>query len=330
MKFIKLLLPILGIISLLNINKVIAQDDYYNPNYEKVKSFTWNARTIKDRTIISIDLLNEKLSIWGEFKSSKSTPSVISFTLPGDTKNNKIDIGFSNSYITNKSYDLQKLDFKNSISLTKFYKNNNTLESNIKDGIFLNKKSEKIDLFKLFMKYKYLYISFKDGKGQKNILVPLSYFHKRVLEITSPKPTYSTGNPSDTSLTKNELRDKDVFDDNSIPSSWEIAGISDPINFKHFIKYFRYLVNHNMKFQIAKLIEFPASKTTIGCLSSEDFIKNYDLIFNKTMKDMINSQKLDQLFRTSNGVLLGDLTVILIEETRPNIYKLTGIQNSKR
>jgi hypothetical protein len=75
------------------------------------------------------------------------------------------------------------------------------------------------------------------------------------------------------------------------------------------------------------LIEFPTYCNTPGCLTADDFIKNYDRIFDKKLKLKIAQQPADQIFRNRNGVLIGDVICIWIKETRYGVYKIVSICN---
>lgn len=155
---------------------------------------------------------------------------------------------------------------------------------------------------------------------------PLSYFQQRYKELSAPPPTYSTGNPSDTALTAEEMTDKKIFGDDgsgTIPIAWAMAGISDSIGLKHFFKYFRYLVNHNEKQKIAELIEFPLSAGRPEYWTADDFVRNFDDIFNKKIRDQINKQQLSQIFRNIDGAMVTDC--IWVREARKNVFKIIAI-----
>ena len=65
---------------------------------------------------------------------------------------------------------------------------------------------------------------------------------------------------------------------------------------------FRNMVKLNDKDQIANYIKFP-----LGIIKDEaDFIKNYDKVFTKSVRNAIQGQKIRELFRDKQGVMIGD------------------------
>jgi hypothetical protein len=179
---------------------------------------------------------NQYISIWAAIKPYESSPMNIAITLPDNITDNQLAIGFSNSLIdaAGKQTETYRLN------LAKYMSNNNTREASLPNGMLNNKT----DIFKRFMTYKYVYLLFSDSLGAQRIKFSLSFFRTRYNELTKPAPTYFTGNPADTAFTAEEKQDKPVFDDGSIPSPWDIAGISNAVRFKHFFKYLRYLMKN--------------------------------------------------------------------------------------
>jgi hypothetical protein len=101
-------------------------------------------------------------------------------------------------------------------------------------------------------------------------------------------------------LTLEEMKDDSVFVDGSVPTSWEIAGITDVKGFKLFIKQLQLLVLDNNKEGLAKQIRYPLGKTI---KTEADFIKNYDDIFTKDVKLSIAKINFNQIFRNSKGAM---------------------------
>jgi hypothetical protein len=93
-----------------------------------------------------------------------------------------------------------------------------------------------------------------------------------------------------------------VFDDGSIPSSWEIAGITNPTGLTQFITSFQQWVADNNKDSIAAHINFPLRRIK----SREDFLQKYAAVFNSEVKKKIADQNIRQIFRNENGVMLAD------------------------
>jgi hypothetical protein len=99
-----------------------------------------------------------------------------------------------------------------------------------------------------------------------------------------------------------EYSDEIFYFNGNMPTSWAIAGISNPRAFKDFYMQFRNMVKLNDKDQIANYIKFP-----LGNIKDEpDFIKNYEKIFSKDIRNAVLGQKIRQLYRDKRGVMIGD------------------------
>jgi hypothetical protein len=99
-----------------------------------------------------------------------------------------------------------------------------------------------------------------------------------------------------------EYSDEIFYYNGLSPSSWAVAGITNPRAFKDFYMQFRNMVKLNDKDQIAIYINYP-----LGSIKDEEtFIKNYDKTFTKEIRNAILGQKIRQLFRDQRGVMIGD------------------------
>jgi hypothetical protein len=93
-----------------------------------------------------------------------------------------------------------------------------------------------------------------------------------------------------------------VFDDGSIPSSWENAGITNPFGLIKFVSSFQQWIADDKKDSIAAHINFPLRKIK----SREDFLQKYNAVFTPAVKKKIADQNIRQIFRNENGVMLAD------------------------
>ena len=123
-------------------------------------------------------------------------------------------------------------------------------------------------------------------------------------------------------LTLEEMKDDSVFIDGSIPTSWEVAGITDVKNFKLFLKRVQLLVLNDEKEQLAKLIKYPLGRSI---KSEQDFIKNYNRIFTKDAKLSIAKINFSQIFRNSKGAMSEEGRVWFREEA--NEFKIIAVNN---
>lgn len=317
-------------------NSIYAQGS--NPSLQHLAAkakevFTWDVReSPPNGSMMFLDIpYNVKedshnyISLTVARRYSEKRPAFISLTLPDEVNKNKgLTLLFSNLAISKGlSTETDKLH-SFLLNFNEHHQNNNTLTSRLWKGfLYSNNREDSIDIFNYFMSYDQLYISFYDTSRIQKIAIPLSFFQKqyKTLPAATPIPIYSTGDPADTALTPEERMDKKIFDDGSIPTSWEIAGIKDPIRLKHFIKYFQYLMNHDLKKEMVQFIKFPQNNVIPECKDKIDFLQNYNQIFDKELKESINSQKLNQIFRNSGGAYIGNLPNIIIN-SQNGFYKI--------
>ncbi|MGI8952021.1 MAG: hypothetical protein ACR2FN_10600 [Chitinophagaceae bacterium] len=93
-----------------------------------------------------------------------------------------------------------------------------------------------------------------------------------------------------------------LFEDGSQPASWRNAGFDDPANFKIFLIQFKGWVKNNNEDSIAAHIQFPLKKIK----SSDEFKANYNALFTSQLKDAIQRQRVDRIFRNQNGAMISD------------------------
>ena len=104
-------------------------------------------------------------------------------------------------------------------------------------------------------------------------------------------------------LSAEELKDDSVFADGSKPASWANAGITDEKGLKLFIKKVQQWIVTNDRDSLASVIKYPVNKTI---KSKEDFISNYDAVFNKQVQLSFATVNFSQLFRNAKGVMTND------------------------
>lgn len=113
--------------------------------------------------------------------------------------------------------------------------------------------------------------------------------------------TTTPGAPEDTLLARIRAQDT-VFEDGSRPTDWKNAGFDDPESFKRFLIRFKEWVRNDNADSIAGRIEFPIK----GYKTAEQFKNNYAKIFDKQLKDVVEQQRLDRIFRNYQGAMIGD------------------------
>lgn len=131
------------------------------------------------------------------------------------------------------------------------------------------------------------------------------------------------GPPADPVETQIRAQDT-LFEDGSIPASWETAGFNDPEAFKRFLVQFKEWVRTDNVDSISAHIEYPIK----GYRTPEQFKKSYANIFDKQMKDVIEKQRLDRIFRNYQGAMLADGAIWFYEVDKKG-YRIIAI-NAKR
>lgn len=99
-----------------------------------------------------------------------------------------------------------------------------------------------------------------------------------------------------------EMKDDSVFDDGSIPTTWEVAGIKDVKGLKLFLKQAQQWVMSNNKEQLAAAVQYPINNIK----NKEEMMAAYDQYFTKEVKLSFAMINFNQIFRTYKGVMLAD------------------------
>jgi hypothetical protein len=136
--------------------------------------------------------------------------------------------------------------------------------------------------------------------------------------------------PTSIQLTPEEEKDDSNFADGSITTSWENAGINDPKALKLFIKKLKQWSADNNKDSIAASISYPLlNDKTIS--SASVFLQKYETVFNEKVKKALNNENLSQIFRRSNGVVIGDGDIWINNVSKNNgeEYRITSINYKK-
>ncbi|WP_053955010.1 hypothetical protein [Inediibacterium massiliense] len=105
---------------------------------------------------------------------------------------------------------------------------------------------------------------------------------------------------------------------------YEIIGVSSDQEVEDFAKTLQNYIIRNEKEKIASLISYPISVTLhqkkIEIKNKEDFIKNYDQIFNPTFKDVIKNSFTTNMFVNAQGVLFGEGNMNIWFNYNKNFY----------
>lgn len=92
-----------------------------------------------------------------------------------------------------------------------------------------------------------------------------------------------------------------MFEDGSIPTKWGNAGFDNPADFKNFIVQFKDWVKNDNTDSIAAHINFPIKAAKTAAI----FKEKYTDIFTDKLKEAVAGQRLDRIFRNSDGAMVG-------------------------
>lgn len=93
-----------------------------------------------------------------------------------------------------------------------------------------------------------------------------------------------------------------LFEDGSTPSSWSNAGFDNPADFKEFLLSFKDWVKKDQVDSITAYIRFPLKNYK----TPDAFKKAYPKVFDDSLKKVIETQRLDRIFRNYQGAMLGN------------------------
>ncbi|WP_028596541.1 hypothetical protein [Paenibacillus assamensis] len=101
-----------------------------------------------------------------------------------------------------------------------------------------------------------------------------------------------------------------VYSINTFDNPYEVAGIDDPAAFAQFFNNLKKEVAANNKKAVAGMIDYPLNVNKNGkttkIKSKQEFIKKYNKIINKEVKQKLLAQKIDRVFVNAEGVMIGD------------------------
>ena len=104
-------------------------------------------------------------------------------------------------------------------------------------------------------------------------------------------------------LSAEDLKDDSVFSDGARPVSWQKAGVSDPLAMKKFIRKLQVWVRDNQVDSISGYLKYPMRNP--GIKDKTDFKLNYRDYFTDGVKTALADQRLNQIFRTEQGAMIG-------------------------
>lgn len=136
------------------------------------------------------------------------------------------------------------------------------------------------------------------------------------------------GMSSNMIISPGEWQEDSIFNDGSKPPPWSIAGINDGNQLKIFIKFLRLWVEKGNRDSIAAHLQYPLRNLRM-INSPSVFLKNYDRLFNKKVIKALEAQKLSQIFRNSQGAMIGngELWISNVSPGLTDVFKIVSINN---
>ncbi|MFT3824105.1 MAG: hypothetical protein QM731_09295 [Chitinophagaceae bacterium] len=122
-------------------------------------------------------------------------------------------------------------------------------------------------------------------------------------------------------LTPAEMEDDSVFTDGSIPGTWAVAGIDDPVAFKKFLKRLQHWVATDQKDSVAGVVAYPLRHPAVK--TAQQFIAGYDKYMTPSVKKALKEQNLRQIFRRDQGAMIGKGELWLAQT--PQGFRIIGI-----
>ncbi|WP_298735082.1 hypothetical protein [uncultured Chitinophaga sp.] len=144
----------------------------------------------------------------------------------------------------------------------------------------------------------------------------------KVIDSLIPDTVAAIGTPrsSEDDLQAAITAQDTLFEDGSRPSDWKDAGFDDPAGFKRFLILFKEWVKSDNADSIAAYIRFPIK----GYKTPEQFKNNYEKIFDKELKTIVEQQRLDRIFRNYQGAMIGN-GAIWFSVTENKEYRIIAI-----
>lgn len=136
---------------------------------------------------------------------------------------------------------------------------------------------------------------------------------KTLVPVAPPPP--ASPNPYEAEINAPDT----LFEDGSIPGSWENAGFNDPEGFKRFLISFKNWVKMDQVDSIAAHIRFPLKNYK----TAEVFRQQYKNIFDTSLKTVVEKQRLNRVFRNDQGAMLGNGEIWF--NVFPEGYKIIAI-----
>lgn len=148
------------------------------------------------------------------------------------------------------------------------------------------------------------------------------------------KENITITNPDDKTKDTNKLENpNEKSEEDKTTNRYSIAGIDNPSEFEDTFNNIKELVASDDKEKVAEYINFPINVhiggKKVAIETKDQFIKNYDEIFNDNVKAKLANQKVEETFVNADGVMVGDgETWISVFNNSKHKYLIYAINNN--
>lgn len=143
-------------------------------------------------------------------------------------------------------------------------------------------------------------------------------------EVTETTPTTTIEEKQET--TKEVIQEttkQTVTETTAEVNRYSVAGIDNAAEFEGEFKTIQSLISNNEKEKVAEYINYPLRTPSLTVNSKSEFIKNYDTIMTKKVKDAMVNQKVQETVVNYKGVMVGagDVWLTVVDGSNSNGHK---------
>ena len=114
-------------------------------------------------------------------------------------------------------------------------------------------------------------------------------------------------------------------------NKYAVAGIGGPKRVEEFLHGLQQAVAKDQRARVAAMVQYPVNVVIAGkkirLRNKPDFLKRYDLVMNRKVRDAIAGQKPEDLFANYQGVMIGGGEIWFNQLYRSKLIKIIAINN---
>ncbi|MEW9097044.1 MAG: hypothetical protein AB2417_18360 [Clostridiaceae bacterium] len=172
-----------------------------------------------------------------------------------------------------------------------------------------------------------------DDKNKENITITDLDDKTTKTSATKTKPHEKTDEDKTIQTSATKTKSNEKTDEDKITNRYSIAGIDNPSEFEAAFNNIKELVASDDKEKVYEYINFPINVhidgKKVAIETKDQFIKNYDKIFNDNIKAKLANQKVEETFVNADGVMVGDGEIwISVFNNSTHKYLIYAINNN--